>query len=205
VRLNAESATQANQLVLSASRSAQQGGEVVRLVVETMASIHASARRIAEVVTIVEGLAAQTSILALNAAVEAARAGDAGRGFAVVANEVRSLALRSTQAAREIDALIGTSVEHAEQGSTLAGQAGAAMGEMVAGIRRVAQIMGEISQASSEQSSSVMEVGQAISEMDRVTQQNAALVEDMARAAGTLKSHADELVRAVDVFKVDGT
>jgi methyl-accepting chemotaxis protein len=203
VRLNAESATQANQLALSASQSAQQGGEVVRQVVETMAAIHAGARRMAEVVTIVEGLAAQTSILALNAAVEAARAGDSGRGFAVVASEVRSLALRSTQAAREIDALIGTSVEHAEQGSSLAGQAGAVMAEMVAGIRRVAQIMGEISQASSEQSASVMEVGQAISEMDRVTQQNAALVEDMARAAGTLKSQADELVRAVDVFKVE--
>ena len=204
VRLNAESATQANQLALSASQSAQQGGEVVRKVVETMASIHAGARRIGEIVTIVEGLAAQTSILALNAAVEAARAGDSGRGFAVVANEVRSLALRSTQAAREIDALIGTSVEHAEQGSTLAGQAGVAMSEMVAGIRRVAQIMGEISHASSEQSSSVMEVGKAISEMDRVTQQNAALVEDMARAAGTLKSQADDLVRAVDVFRVQG-
>lgn len=202
VRLNAESATQANQLVLSASESARQGGEVVRQVVETMASIHAGARRIAEVVTIVEGLAAQTSILALNAAVEAARAGDSGRGFAVVANEVRSLALRSTQAAREIDALIGASVEHAGQGSTLAGQAGAAMTDIVAGIRRVAEIMGEISRASADQSASVMEVGQAISEMDRVTQQNAALVEDMARAAGTLRTQADDLVQAVNVFKV---
>lgn len=203
VRLNAESATLANRLVLSASESARQGGEVVRQVVETMASINAGARRIAEVVTIVEGLASQTSILALNAAVEAARAGDSGRGFAVVAAEVRNLALRSTQAAKEIDSLIGASVQHAEQGTALAGQAGATMADIVAGIQRVTQIMGEISQASSDQSVSVMEVGQAISEMDRVTQQNAALVEEMARAAGTLKLQADDLVQAVNVFKVD--
>ena len=204
VRLNADSATQANRLVLSASESARQGGEVVRQVVESMSAIHAGARRIAEVVTIVEGLAAQTSILALNAAVEAARAGDSGRGFAVVAGEVRSLALRSTQAAREIDALIGASVEHAEQGSALAGRAGAAMTDVVAGIGRVTEIVGAISQASAAQSASVMEVGQAISEMDRVTQQNAALVEDMARAAGALKSQSGALARAVDLFRVDG-
>ncbi len=203
VRLNAESASLANGLVLAASESARQGGEVVLQVVETMASINAGARRIAEVVTIVEGLASQTSILALNAAVEAARAGDSGRGFAVVAAEVRHLALRSTQAAKEIDSLIGASVEQAAQGAALASQAGAAMSDIVAGIQRVTQIMGEIRQASSDQSVSVMEVGQAISEMDRVTQQNVALVEDMARAAGTLKMQADDLVQAVNVLRVD--
>ncbi len=202
VKQNADYARQANQLAQSASTVAVQGGDVVAQVVETMKGINESSRKIADIISVIDGIAFQTNILALNAAVEAARAGEQGRGFAVVASEVRSLAGRSAQAAKEIKDLIGTSVERVAQGSTLVDQAGATMSEVVGSIRRVTDIMGEISMASSEQSTGVSQIGEAVIQMDQVTQQNAALVEEMAAAATSLRTQADDLVGAVAVFKL---
>ena len=202
VKQNADSAKTANQLAMNASSVAVRGGEVVGRVVETMRGINDSSRKIADIISVIDGIAFQTNILALNAAVEAARAGEQGRGFAVVASEVRSLASRSASAAKEIKALIGTSVERVEQGSFFVNQAGETMSELVESIQRVTDIMGQISAASTEQSSGVAQIGEAITQMDSVTQQNAALVEQMAAAASSLKSQAGELVKAVSVFKL---
>ena len=203
VKQNANSARQANQLALNASTVAVQGGEVVGQVVQTMQGINESSRKIADIISVIDGIAFQTNILALNAAVEAARAGEQGRGFAVVASEVRSLAGRSAEAAREIKSLIGASVERVEQGVDLVDKAGVTMTEVVAAIRRVTDIMGEISAASAEQSSGVAQVGEAVTQMDHATQQNAALVEQMAAAASSLKEQANDLVQVVSVFKLD--
>jgi methyl-accepting chemotaxis protein len=202
VRQNADNARQANQLAMGASTVAIQGGEVVSQVVETMKDINASSKRIVDIIGVIDGIAFQTNILALNAAVEAARAGEQGRGFAVVASEVRSLAQRSAEAAKEIKALISASVERVEQGTTLVDQAGVTMTEVVTAIQRVTDIMGEISSASVEQSAGVAQVGEAVTQMDQATQQNAALVEESAAAAESLKSQAQQLVRAVAVFKL---
>jgi len=202
VRQNADNARTANQLAVNASTVAAQGGEVVAEVVETMKGINASSNKIADIISVIDGIAFQTNILALNAAVEAARAGEQGRGFAVVAGEVRSLAQRSAEAAKEIKSLITASVERVEQGSALVDKAGATMTEVVTAIRRVTDIMGEISAASSEQSAGVGQVGEAVTQMDQATQQNAALVEEMAAAAASLNTQAGELVQAVAVFKL---
>ena len=203
VSQNADSARQANQLAMNASTVAIQGGDVVGQVVQTMKGINDSSRKIADIISVIDGIAFQTNILALNAAVEAARAGEQGRGFAVVATEVRSLAGRSADAAKEIKLLINASVERVAQGTALVDQAGATMTEVVESIRRVTAIMGEISSASAEQAMGVAQVGEAVSQMDQVTQQNAALVEEMAAAASALKNQANELVQAVSVFKID--
>ncbi len=202
VRNNADSAKEANQLAQSASAVAVQGGDVVAQVVETMRGINDSSKKIADIISVIDGIAFQTNILALNAAVEAARAGEQGRGFAVVASEVRSLAGRSADAAKEIKTLIVTSVERVDQGTALVDKAGSTMTEVVESIRRVTNIMGEISSASNEQASGVAQVGEAVTQMDQATQQNAALVEEMAAAASSLKMQAQELVDTVAVFKV---
>jgi methyl-accepting chemotaxis protein len=202
VRQNAESARQANQLARNASTIATQGGEVVSQVVQTMKGINESSHRISEIISVIDAIAFQTNILALNAAVEAARAGEQGRGFAVVATEVRSLAGRSAQAAKEIKTLISASVDRVEQGSTLVDKAGATMQEVVDSIQRVTHIMGEISSASELQSSGVAQVVEAIKQMDQVTQQNAALVQEMSAAADGLNDQAQDLVRTVSVFKL---
>ena len=202
VRVNAERADQANTLALNASAIAGRGGEVVGQVVDTMRDINQSARKIVDIISVIDGIAFQTNILALNAAVEAARAGEQGRGFAVVASEVRLLAGRSAEAAKEIKSLIGTSVERVEKGSTLVDQAGATMSEVVQSIERLTGIMGEISAASSEQSAGVSQVGEAITLMDRATQQNAALVEEMAAAASSLSMQSNGLVESVAVFRI---
>jgi methyl-accepting chemotaxis protein len=203
VRQNADNARQGNQLAQSASGVAAQGGEVVAQVVETMRGISDSSKKIAEIINVIDGIAFQTNILALNAAVEAARAGEQGRGFAVVAGEVRSLAGRSAEAAKEIKKLIYESVERVEQGSGLVDRAGSTMTEVVSSIRRVTDIMGEISAASVEQSSGVSQVGEAVTQMDQATQQNAALVEEMAAAATSLSTQSHDLVSVVSVFKID--
>ena len=202
VRNNADSALQASQLAHSASEVAVRGGEVVGRVVQTMKGINESSRKIGDIIGVIDAIAFQTNILALNAAVEAARAGEQGRGFAVVAAEVRNLAQRSAEAAKEIKGLIGASVDRVEQGSALVDQAGVTMQEVVASIRRVSDIVSEISSASAEQSSGVAQVGQAITRMDQGTQQNAALVEQSAAAADSLKQQAEQLVAAVAVFKI---
>ena len=200
VKQNAENASQANQLAASASVVAVRCGDVVNQVVETMQGINESSRRIGDIISVIDGIAFQTNILALNAAVEAARAGEQGRGFAVVATEVRSLAGRSAEAAKQIKALVSASVARVEEGSVLADKAGATMTEVVGSINRVASIVGEISLASAEQSSGVAQVGEAVGHMDQATQQNAALVEQSAAAAASLKQRAHELVDAVGVF-----
>jgi methyl-accepting chemotaxis protein-1 (serine sensor receptor) len=202
VRQNADNARQANQMAAGASEVAQRGGAVVGQVVDTMAGITESSQRIAEIIGVIDGIAFQTNILALNAAVEAARAGEQGRGFAVVAGEVRSLAQRSAEAAKEIKSLISVSVERVGQGSELVDQAGKTMAEIVAAIRRVTDLMGEISAASTEQSAGVAQVGEAITQMDQATQQNAALVEESAAAAESLKVQAGQMVQTVSVFKL---
>jgi methyl-accepting chemotaxis protein len=202
VRQNAENARQANQLAQSASMVAIKGGEVVNQVVDTMKDINDSSRKIADIISVIDGIAFQTNILALNAAVEAARAGEQGRGFAVVASEVRSLAGRSAEAAKEIKSLITSSVGRVEQGTALVDRAGVTMTEVVSSIKRVTDIVGEISAASNEQSAGVSQVGEAVSQMDQVTQQNAALVEESAAAAESLKQQARQLVEAVAVFKL---
>ena len=203
VQQNAESARQANQVADNASQVAAKGGQVVAQVVDTMEAINSSSRKIADIISVIDGIAFQTNILALNAAVEAARAGEQGRGFAVVASEVRALAGRSAAAAKEIKGLIETSVGNVSAGCTLVEQAGSTMDEIVVSVRRVADIMHEISQASQEQSSGVSEVNSAITHMDEVTQQNAALVEEMAAAASSLRSQAQGLVETVLVFQLD--
>lgn len=204
VRQNAENAGQANQLAVSASEVAQRGGDVVSQVVDTMALINESARKIVEIIGVIDGIAFQTNILALNAAVEAARAGEQGRGFAVVATEVRSLAQRSAAAAKEIKSLIGDSVDKVDSGSKLVAQAGSTMDEVVASVRRVTDIMAEITAASQEQSAGIEQVNQAITQMDQVTQQNAALVEEAAAAADSLQEQAAALSEVVSVFRVAG-
>jgi methyl-accepting chemotaxis protein len=204
VKQNADSALQANQLASNASSVAVQGGDVVSQVVETMKGINESSRKISEIISVIDGIAFQTNILALNAAVEAARAGEQGRGFAVVATEVRSLAGRSADAAKEIKSLINASVERVEQGTALVDKAGETMTEVVTSIRRVTDIMGEISSASNEQAAGVSQVGEAVAQMDQATQQNAALVEEMAAAAGSLNSQANDLVQVVAIFQLGG-
>jgi methyl-accepting chemotaxis protein len=204
VKQNADSAHQANQLARNASSTAVRGGEVVAQVVATMKGINDSSKKIADIIQVIDGIAFQTNILALNAAVEAARAGEQGRGFAVVATEVRNLAGRSAQAAREIKHLIHASVEQVERGTVLVDEAGVTMHEVVTGIHRVTDLMGEISAASREQSAGVSQVGEAVTQMDQVTQQNAALVEEMAAAASSLETQAQELVATVAVFRLAG-
>jgi methyl-accepting chemotaxis protein len=204
VRNNADNARQANQLAMTASSVAAQGGAVVGDVVETMKGINDASRKISDIISVIDGIAFQTNILALNAAVEAARAGEQGRGFAVVASEVRSLAGRSAEAAKEIKNLIQASVERVEHGTALVDKAGETMNEVVGSIRRVTDIMGEISAASGEQSAGVAQVGEAVTSMDQATQQNAALVEEMAAAASSLRNQAQDLVQVVAVFKLSG-
>jgi methyl-accepting chemotaxis protein len=202
VKQNADNARQANQLAVRASEVAQRGGGVVSEVVTTMDAITGSSRKIADIISVIDGIAFQTNILALNAAVEAARAGEQGRGFAVVASEVRNLAQRSAAAAKEIKGLIDDSLEKVNAGSALVTQAGSTMSEVVDSIQRVTDIMGEITSASLEQSSGIEQVNQAIGQMDQVTQQNAALVEEAAAAAGSLHDQADALTAIVSVFKL---
>ncbi len=204
VRQNADNAKQANELASNAQKVAVNGGEVVGKVVTTMSAIHQSSSKIADIIGVIDGIAFQTNILALNAAVEAARAGEQGRGFAVVATEVRNLAQRSANAAKEIKGLISDSVEKVETGTKLVDQAGRTMEEIVSSIKRVAKIMSDISEASLEQSTGIEQVGLAVSQMDETTQQNAALVEEAAAAAESLEEQANALSRAVSVFKVSG-
>jgi len=205
VRQNAESARQANQLAIGAAGVASQGGEVVGKVVSTMTDIEQSSKKIAEIISVIDGIAFQTNILALNAAVEAARAGEQGRGFAVVASEVRTLAQRSANAAKEIKGLIETSVDKVADGSALVNQAGATMGEIVASVQRVTDIMAEISAASQEQSAGIEQVNQTITQMDETTQQNAALVEEASAAARSMEEQAQALTASVSVFKLQAT
>ncbi|MCD2355499.1 methyl-accepting chemotaxis protein [Pantoea sp. MHSD4] len=202
VKQNAENARQASQLALSASETAEKGGNVVAGVVKTMSEIAGSSKKIADITSVIDGIAFQTNILALNAAVEAARAGEQGRGFAVVAGEVRSLAQRSAQAAKEIKGLIDDSVSRVNAGSQLVGTAGETMSDIVSAVTRVTDIMGEIASASDEQSRGIDQVGQAVTEMDRVTQQNASLVEESAAAAASLEDQASRLSQAVSVFNI---
>jgi len=202
VRHTADAARQANQLVAQASSVAEHGGQVVGNVVSTMEQINAASRKIADIIGVIDGIAFQTNILALNAAVEAARAGEQGRGFAVVAGEVRSLAQRSAEAAREIKALIGSSVQQVESGSRLVGDAGTTMADIVQSVQRVTDIMGEITSATTEQSTSINEVGQAVAHLDQMTQQNAALVEESAAAAASLKDQSVRLSNVVGTFRL---
>ena len=203
VKQNAENARQANQLVGATADVAVKGGRVVGEVVDTMASIKNSSRKIADIIGVIDGIAFQTNILALNAAVEAARAGEQGRGFAVVASEVRNLAQRSAMAAKEIKALIEDSVDKVEAGGRLVDEAGKTMDEIVGSVKRVTDIMGEIAAASAEQSSGIEQVNQAITQMDDVTQQNAALVEEAAAAAESLQAQAGKLADAVSFFTLN--
>jgi methyl-accepting chemotaxis protein len=202
VKANEDNARQAGQLVMSASDVATRGGHVVGQVVETMGSIKESSRRIADIISVIDGIAFQTNILALNAAVEAARAGEQGRGFAVVAAEVRNLAQRSAAAAKEIKSLIDDSVERVDAGSKLVDEAGKTMGEIVTSVKHVVDIMNEITSASHEQSSGIEQVNDAITQMDEMTQQNATLVEKVAAAADSLKMQALSLSDMVSVFKI---
>ena len=205
VKQNAENAQQASHLALSASETAGRGGKVVENVVTTMTEIAGSSQKIADITSVIDGIAFQTNILALNAAVEAARAGEQGRGFAVVASEVRSLAQRSAQAAKEIKILIDESVSKVSTGSTLVESAGETMNEIVGAVTRVTDIMSEIASASEEQSRGIEQVSIAVAEMDRVTQQNTALVEESASAAAALEAQASRLNKAVAVFHIHHT
>ena len=202
VRQNAEHARQANQLAQGAAGVASQGGQVVGQVVTTMADIEASSRKIADIISVIDGIAFQTNILALNAAVEAARAGEQGRGFAVVASEVRTLAQRSAGAAKEIKELIEDSVDKVSEGSQLVHQAGTTMGEIVTSVQRVTDIMAEISAASQEQSAGIEQVNQTVTQMDETTQQNAALVEEATAAARAMEEQAVVLGDAVSAFRL---
>ncbi|MDP3671538.1 MAG: methyl-accepting chemotaxis protein [Telluria sp.] len=205
VRQNAEHARQANLLAQSAAQVALDGAAEVSEVVQTMSAINASARKIADIIGVIDAIAFQTNILALNAAVEAARAGEQGRGFAVVAAEVRTLAQRSAGAARQIKDLIGDSVEKVEAGSRLVGQAGNTMGKVLESVRRVTDIMADISSASQAQSAGIEQVNRAIVEMDKVTEQNSALVEQAAGAARAMQDQAGKLAQVVSIFKVDAS
>ncbi|EJL80858.1 methyl-accepting chemotaxis protein [Herbaspirillum sp. CF444] len=202
VKQNADNARQANQLAASASEVAIAGGNVVGKVVETMGTIHASSKKIVDIISVIDGIAFQTNILALNAAVEAARAGEQGRGFAVVASEVRGLAQRSAAAAKEIKALIDSSVAQVDVGSRLVEQAGTTMTDVVNSVRRVTDIVGEISSASEEQSDGIEQINLAITQMDEVTQKNAALVEEAAAAAQSMQHQAGTLLEVVSIFKL---
>ena len=204
VRQNADNARAASQLAAGASQVASRGGDVVGQVVTTMGEITSSSRRIADIIGVIDGIAFQTNILALNAAVEAARAGEQGRGFAVVASEVRSLAQRSSSAAKEIKTLIEQSVEQVEGGSRLVAEAGTTMNDIVAQVQKVTDLVGEITAASVEQSKGIDQVGDAVAQLDQVTQQNAALVEESAAAADSMKHQAARLAQTVAVFNVGG-
>ncbi|MGZ5203098.1 MAG: methyl-accepting chemotaxis protein, partial [Telluria sp.] len=197
---NAANAVQANELAGFAAGVATQGGAVVGRVIATMDAIHASSREIADIVSVIEGIAFQTNLLALNAAVEAARAGEQGRGFAVVAGEVRNLAQRSSAAAKEINALIGRSVEQVELGTRLADQTGTTMDEIVGSVKRVTDIIGAIAEASSAQTAGIEHINDAIAQMDEDTKHNAELVEETAGAAAALREQAASLAQAVSVF-----
>ena len=203
IHLHTDSAHQANQLAVNASSLAMRCGDVVGNVVKTMQAINDSSIKIADIIGVIDGIAFQTNILALNAAIEAARAGEQGRGFAVVASEVRSLAARSAEAAREIGSLIHTSVERVELGTTLVNSAGATMGDVVTAIRQVADIVSYISDTGIAQSAGVSQAGASIAQIEQVTQQNAALVEQMAAAASSLQSRAEDLVGVVALFSLD--
>jgi methyl-accepting chemotaxis protein-1 (serine sensor receptor) len=205
VKQNAENARQANVLALSASEVAGKGGAVVSEVVETMGAINESAKKIVDIIAVIDGIAFQTNILALNAAVEAARAGEQGRGFAVVASEVRNLAQRSAAAAKEIKSLIDNSVEKVQVGSMLVDQAGKTMSEIVESVSRVTDIMSEITAASVEQTSGIEQVNMAITQMDHATQQNAALVEEASAAAQSMRDEAEGLATAVGTFRINAT
>ncbi len=204
VKQNADNAKQANQLAISTSDIAVKGGEMVANVVSTMASINESAHKIENIISVIDGIAFQTNILALNAAVEAARAGEQGRGFAVVAGEVRNLAQRSASAAKEIKELIANSVDRTSEGTKLVEETGKTMSELVVSVKHVTDIIAEISAASSEQSAGIAQVNETIIQMDDVTQQNTALVEEAAAAAESMMEQADELLKAVEVFKLEG-
>jgi methyl-accepting chemotaxis protein len=201
IRQSADAARQASQMAQANAEVAARGGEVVGQVVATMQQIHQSSQKISDIIGVIDGIAFQTNILALNAAVEAARAGEQGRGFAVVAAEVRNLAQRSAEAAKEIKGLIGTSVDKVEAGTRLVGEAGSTIGEVVANARRVADIIAEITAATGEQSGGVGQVHTAINQLDQMTQQNAALVEQSSAAAQSLQDQAHRLTQAVQVFR----
>ncbi|CAD0353658.1 Methyl-accepting chemotaxis protein II [Xanthomonas hortorum pv. pelargonii] len=203
VKQNAEHARQANALARSAAGVASQGGEVVSQVVGTMSGIETSSKKIAEIISVIDGIAFQTNILALNAAVEAARAGEQGRGFAVVASEVRTLAQRSSGAAKEIKGLIAASVGKVAEGSALVRKAGTTMTEIVASVNRVTDIMGEITAASSEQSAGIEQVNQTVIQMDETTQQNAALVEEAMAAARAMEKQSSTLTQLVSQFQLE--
>jgi methyl-accepting chemotaxis protein len=202
VQQSVDAARQANQLAASAAEIAVRGGEVVSQVVTTMDEIQHSSRKINDIIGVIDGIAFQTNILALNAAVEAARAGEQGRGFAVVAGEVRILAQRSAQAAREIKSLIGTSVDRVESGTRLVADAGQTMSEIVSSVQRVSDIIGEITAASGEQSDGIGQVNAAVTQLDQMTQQNAALVEESAAAAESLRDQARRLNEVVATFQI---
>jgi methyl-accepting chemotaxis protein len=203
VKQSADNARQANQLASAASAAAAKGGEVVGQVVTTMQAITAASQRMTEIINVIDGIAFQTNILALNAAVEAARAGEQGRGFAVVAGEVRNLAQRSAQAAREINAMISDSALKVDSGSRLVADAGASMAEIVSQVKRVSDLIGEITSAALEQSSGIDQINEAVTQMDRVTQQNAALVEQSAAAAESLRIQAAKLAETVSTFRLE--
>ena len=203
VKQNADHAREANTLAIAASEVADRGGNVVSEVVETMNSIHDSAKRIVDIISVIDGIAFQTNILALNAAVEAARAGEQGKGFAVVASEVRNLAQRSANAAREIKDLIGDSVDKVDKGTSLVRQAGETMHEVVESIRRVTGIVSEIASASAEQTTGIDQINQALVRVDNITQQNASLVEEATAASGALQEQAQRLAAAVQVFRTE--
>ena len=204
VRQNAGDAHQANQLAVNTSMVAEEGGRMVGQVIERMEAIRQSSGRIKDIIGVIDGIAFQTNILALNAAVEAARAGEQGRGFAVVASEVRNLAQRSAAAAKEIKALIEASGAEVDAGSRLVQEAGATMSEVLGSAGQVTAIMGRISAASTEQTGDIENINRAIGEMDQATQHNAALVEQASAAAQAMQEQADELARAVRLFKLDG-
>ncbi|MFK4446256.1 methyl-accepting chemotaxis protein [Caballeronia udeis] len=205
VKQNAENALQGNSLAASASETAVRGGDVVNRVVQTMSEISSSSEQVAQIITVIEGIAFQTNILALNAAVEAARAGEQGRGFAVVAGEVRTLAQRSASAAKEIKDLISASVQRVNAGSELVDEAGRTMGEVVQSVKRVTDLMGEISAASGEQHTGIEQVNQAVMQMDEVTQQNAALVEEASAAAQSMAAQSGTLRELVSVFRISAS